>query len=235
MERDAVQPPYQAPNKRKDGPPAKDVVLEPAVGDAPERSYDEIVVELQEKLTQAQSRQTVISADRKVISLAAHMGSADDRARLDQLNQEGAILSGEIESIEAAIAEVQARIADAKAAAALDADRQKRQEVVRLANELQGHAGKIDGFWRASIDEYLVLQRKLHEIAQSSGGRPSRHLVQAACRRALISAFLGSPLQLELLAPGERHTVAGLVATWARNVEIWANQQSPRTNGRDAA
>jgi hypothetical protein len=235
MELDAVDSSYQTPNRRKDGHPAKDLVLEPAVGDAAEPAYDEIVAELLEKLSQAKARQTVISADRKVISLAAHMGSADDRARLDQLNQEGAILSGEIESIEAAIAEVQARIADAKAAAALDADRQKRQEVVRLANELQGHAGKIDGFWRASIDEYLVLQRKLHEIAQSSGGRPSRHLVQAACRRALISAFLGSPLQLELLAPGERHTVAGLVATWARNVEIWANQQSPRTNGRDAA
>jgi hypothetical protein len=163
------------------------------------------------------------------------MGSADDRARLDQLNQEGAVLSGEIESIEAAIAEIRVRIADAKASAALDADRQKRQEMVRLANELQGHAAKIDGLWRASIDEYLVLQRKLHEIAQSSGGRPSRHLVQAACRRALISAFIGSPLQLELLAPGERHTVASLVSTWARNVEIWANQPSPRTNGRDAA
>jgi hypothetical protein len=223
------------PNKRKDGPPAKDVVLGPAVGDAPELAYDEIVVELQEKLTQAQSRQTVISADRKTISLAAHMGSADDRVRLDQLNQEGAVLSGEIESIEAAIAEVQARIADAKAAAELDADRQKRQEIVQLANELQDHAAKIDGFWRASINEYLVLQQKLHEIAQSSGSRPSRHLAQAACRRALISAFIGSPLQLELLAPGERHTVASLVATWARNVEIWANQQSPRTNGRDAA
>jgi hypothetical protein len=232
MELDAVQ---AAPNTRKHGPPAKDLVLQPAVGDVAEPAYDEIVAELQEKLSQAKARQTVISADRKAISLAAHMGSADDRVRLDQLNREGAILSGEIESIEAAIAEVQARIADVKAAAALDADRQKRQEVVRLASELSQHAKKIDHLWRASIDEYLALQRKLHEIAQSSGGRPSRHLVQAACRRALISAFIGSPLQLELLAPGERHTVADLTATWARNVEIWANQQSPRTNGRDAA
>jgi septal ring factor EnvC (AmiA/AmiB activator) len=69
------------------------------------------------------------------------MGSADDRARLDQLNQEGAVLSGEIESIEAAIAEIRARIADAKTAAALDADRQKRQGVVRLANELKRWSG----------------------------------------------------------------------------------------------
>ena len=95
MESITVHPPYQVPNRRKNGPPAKGVVLKTAVGDAPELAYDEIVVELQEKLTQAQSRQTVISADRKVISLAAHMGSADDRARLDQLNQEGAVLSGE--------------------------------------------------------------------------------------------------------------------------------------------
>jgi hypothetical protein len=226
MELIAVQ---AAPSRRKDGHPAKDLVLEPAGGNAAEPAYDEIVAELQNKLSEAKTCQTVISGDRKAISLAAHMGSADDRAQLDQLNREGAVLSGEIESIEAAIAEVQARIADAKASAALDADRQKRQEIVQLAGELQGHAAKIDGFWRASIDEYLVLQRKLHEIAQSGVGRPPRHLVQAACRRALISAFIGSPLQLELLAPGERHTVAGLVATWTRNVEIWANQPSPRT------
>jgi hypothetical protein len=235
MELDAVDSPYQAPNRRKNGPPAKDLVLEPAIGDAAEPPYDEIGAELQEKLSQAKAGREAIRGERQSISLAAHMGSADDRARLDQLNREGAILSGEIESIEVAIADAQARIADAKASAALDADRQKRQEIVQLAGELQGHAAKIDGFWRASINEYLVLQRKLHEIAQSSGGRPSRHLVQAACRRALISAFIGSSLQLELLAPGERHTVVGLVATWARNVEAWVNQQAPRTNGRDAA
>jgi chromosome segregation ATPase len=213
-----VQPSHQPPNRRKDEQ-AKDAILELVVRDAAELPFDEIVAELQDKLSQANARQAAISGDRKTISLAAHMGSADDRARLDQLNQEGAVLSGEIESIEAAIADVQTRIADAKAAAALDAEQQKRQEVVRLADQLQAHAEKIDRLWRASIDEYLVLQRKLHEIAQSSGGRPSRHLVQAACRRALISAFIGTPLQLELLAPGERHKVTDLVSTWARNVQ----------------
>jgi chromosome segregation ATPase len=231
MELDAV---HAAANRRKNEQAAKGIV-EPVFENGAEPPYDAIVAELEGRLSQANARREAISRERQSISLAAHMGSADDRARLDQLNREGAVLSGEIESIEAAIAEVQARVADAKASAALDADRQKRQEVVRLANELPGHAEKIDGLWRASIDEYLVLQDKLYQIAQSSGGRPSRHLVQAACRRAVISAFIGSPLQLELLAPGERHTVAGLTATWARNVEIWANQPSPRTNGRDPA
>jgi hypothetical protein len=59
-----------------------------------------------------------------------------------------------------------------------------------------------------------------------------RHVVQTACRRALVSAFIGTPLQLELLAPGDRHTVSDLVATWARNVETWAQQPLPRANGR---
>jgi predicted nucleic acid-binding Zn-ribbon protein len=177
-----------------------------------------------------------ISDERKRISLAAHMGSADDRTRLDQLNHDGAILSGEIESIEAAIADAQAQIAHAHAVAAMEAEREKRREVVSLADELRGHAEKIDHLWRASIDEYLVLQQKLHEIAQSGVGRPSRHQVQSACRRALISAFIGTPLQLDpLLAPGERHRVTDLVASWARNVEAWARQAPARANGKDAA
>jgi hypothetical protein len=91
-----------------------------------------------------------ISDERKRISLAAHMGSADDRTRLDQLNHDGALLSGEIESIEAAIADAQAQIAHAHAVAAMEAEREKRREVVSLADELRGHAEKIDHLWRAS-------------------------------------------------------------------------------------
>jgi hypothetical protein len=94
------------------------------------------------------------------------MGSADDRTRLDQLNQEGAILSGEIEGIEAAISDIQTRISNASADAAIEAERQKRLEIARLADELRGHAAKIDELWRASIAEYLVLQAKLEKIAQ---------------------------------------------------------------------
>jgi predicted nucleic acid-binding Zn-ribbon protein len=233
MELDAVQPPHQAVNRRKET--AKDLVLDPEVANAAAPPYDQVVAKLEDKLSQARARQTAISGERKTISLAAHMGSANERARLDQLNQEGAILSGEIESLEAAIADAQAWIANAEAAAAIEAERQKRQEVVQLAGELRGHAEKIDSLWRKSIEEYLVLQLKLNEVAQSGVGRPSRHQVQAACRRALISAFIRTPLQLELLAPGERHTVAQLVATWARNVEAWANQALPRANGKDAA
>jgi hypothetical protein len=233
MEPDVVQPPLQPVNKRKET--AKGLVLKPAVGNAAEPPPDEIVAELKGKLSRAKERQMVISGERKKISLAAHMGSVDDRARLDQLNQEGAILFGEIESIEAALTDAQACIANARADAAIEAELQKRREILGVADELRVHAAKIDELWRASIAEYLVLQGKVHEIALAGVGRPSRHQVQSACRRALISAFIGTPLQLELLAPGARHTVVALVDTWARNAEAWARQMSPRANGKDAA
>jgi hypothetical protein len=234
MELDTVQPSHQPVNRRKET--AKGLVLEPAVGNAAELPSTEMIAELEEKLSQARARQMAIGGERKTISLAAHMGSANDRARLDQLNQEGAILSGEVEGLEAAINDAQTRIADAKADAAIEAELQKRQEIAQIAGELRGHAAKIDDLWRASIAEYLVLQRKLQDIAQSGVARPSRFQVQTACRRALISAFIGTPLQLELLAPGGRHTVANLVAVWAGNAEAWAKQALPRrANGKDAA
>jgi len=116
----------------------------------------------------------------------------------------------------------------------LEAERQRRREIVQRADELREHAAKIDGLWRASIEKYLILQDKLHEIVQSGVGRPARHLVQTACRRALVSAFIGTPLQLELLAQGERHTVSDLVASWAANVKAWAKQLLPRANGKDS-
>jgi hypothetical protein len=233
MELGTVQPHLQPVNRRKET--AKELVLEPAVGNAAEPLPAEIVAELKDKLSQAKVRQTAISSERRAVAFAAHMGSADDRTRLDQLNQEGAILSGEIEGIEAAISDIQTRIANASADAAIQAERQKRREVAQLAGELRGHAAKIDELWRQSIAEYMVLQAKLEKIAQSGVARPSLFQVQTACRRALIAAFLGSPLRLELLAPGGRHTVAALVDAWARNAEVWANRAPPKANGKDAA
>jgi hypothetical protein len=236
MELEAIQISHASANKRKTPQPPATVIVEPTVEKAVDPLPSEILAELEQKLLQARARQTAINAERKAISLAAHMGSSSDRARLDQLNQEGAILSGEIESIEIAIAEAQASVAAAQNATAIEAERRRRSEVVQLADELRDHARKIDDLWRQSITEYVVLQDKLHEIVQSGVGRPSRHQVQAACRRALISAFIGSPLQLELLAPPDRHTVSYLVEAWARNVEGWANRPiDTQPIGRDAA
>jgi hypothetical protein len=237
MEVEAVQASHPM-NRRKGGHAANAAAFEPGTRGAAEPLPEGVITELEDKLQQARAALAAITAERKTISLAAHMGSAEDRARLNQLNQEGAVLSGEIESIEAAIAEVQVRVAAAKRAAAMEADRQKRQGLVQLAGELQGHALKIDDLWRQSIAEYFVLQRKLHDIAQSGVNRPSQHQVQSACRRALIAAFIGTPLQLELLPPTGRHTVADLVGTWVRNVEGWANQKMEQPSiagGKDAA
>jgi hypothetical protein len=234
MELEQAQLWHPPATKRKEGRSARNVVIEPAIGEAVGPLPEALVADLEDRLHQARARLAAITAERKSISLAAHMGSAEDRVRLDQLNQEGGILAGEIEGIEAAITQVQARIAEVEAAAVLEVEREKRRATLQLADELEGHAKKIDHLWRQSIAEYVALQAKLHQIAQGCGGRPALHVVQSASRRALIAAFIGTPLQLQLLAPGERHTMASLVATWVENVRGWTNQSSRRANGRDA-
>ena len=234
MEVEQAQPWHAPATRRKDGRTAKEAAIEPAIGEAA-GPLPVLVSDLEDRLQQARTCLTAITAERKAISLAAHMGSGEDRARLDQLNREGGILAGEIEGIEAAIAQVQARITETEAAAVFEAEREKRQAMLQLAEELQDHAEKIDHLWRQSISEYVTLQGKLHQIANACGGRPALHVAQSACRRALISAFIGTPLQLQLLAPGDRHTVADLVATWVENARGWITQSMRRANGRDAA
>jgi hypothetical protein len=186
-----------------------------------------ILPQLEEKLSAAKARQAEISSERNSIALAAHMGSAKDRARLDELNRDGAILAGEIEGFEAAIAQAKARIAEAEANAAAEVDRGKRREVVGLADEIRGHGERIDALWRNSIEEYDALQAKLQEIVQLGVGRPSLHQIRIASQRSLIAAFIGSPLQFQVLAPNERHTMADLVNSWANGAKTWA--------GKDAA
>jgi hypothetical protein len=50
-----------------------------------------------------------------------------------------------------------------------------------------------------------------------------------------MSAFIGSPLQLELLAKSERHSVAELVAAWTRSTKVWADQAIGPTTKADGA
>ena len=175
-----------------------------------------ILPQLEAKLSAAKARQAEITRERNSIALAAHMGSANDRARLDKLNHDGAILAGEIEGLDAAILQAKARIAEV--------DRCKRREVVQLADEIRRHGERIDALWRQSIAEYAELQTKLTEIVQLGVGRPSLQQIRVACQRALISAFIGSPLQFQIIAPTERHSVSDLVDLWARAAETWAGR-----------
>jgi hypothetical protein len=185
-----------------------------------------LLPQLEEKLSLARARQDEISRERAGISLAAHMDSASDRARLDELNQDGAILAGEIEGLEAAIVQTNARIAEAEANAAAEVERGKRREVVQLADEIRGHGERIDALWRNSIEEYDALQAKLQQIVQLGVGRPTQQQVRVACQRALLAAFIGSPLQFQILAPNERHTMADLVNSWANAARTWVGKDA---------
>jgi hypothetical protein len=187
---------------------------------------DTILPELEQKLSAAKARQTEISTERRSIALAAHMGSAEDRARLDELNQESAILAGEIEGIETAVAQAKARIADAQAEAAAEVERNKRREVVKLGDEIRAHGQRIDDLWRQSLAEYGHLEAKLAEIVQRGVGPPSLHVVRITSQRALIATFIGSPLQIQMIAPNERHTMAYLVNSWADGAETWAGKDA---------
>jgi hypothetical protein len=185
-----------------------------------------ILPQLEAKLSAAKARQAEISRERAGISLAAHMGSASDRARLDELNREGAILAGEIEGLEAALAQAKARIAEAEANAAAEVDRGKRREVAQVADEIRGHGERIDTLWRQSIEEYDGLQAKLQQIVQLGVGRPTQQQVRVACQRALLAAFIGSPLQIEIIAPNQRHTVTDLANSWANAAKTWAGKHA---------
>jgi predicted nucleic acid-binding Zn-ribbon protein len=185
-----------------------------------------LLPQLEEKVSAAKARQTAITGERNAVALAAHMGSSNDRARLDELNQEGAILAGEIEGLEAAITQAKARIAEAETNAAAEADRGKRREILRLADEIRGHAERIDALWRQSIEEYDALQRKLTKVVQAGVGRPTQQQVRVACQRALVAVFIGTPLQSQLLPPNERHTVVDLVGSWANAAEAWAGRNA---------
>jgi len=107
MELNSMQTSDLSVNKRKTRQPPEAVIVEAtferAVDPLPKKVQaatvrptaqkvidpqpEEVIAELEGNLSAARARQTAITAERKAISLAAHMGSPKDRTRLDQLNQ----------------------------------------------------------------------------------------------------------------------------------------------------
>jgi hypothetical protein len=45
----------------------------------------------------------------------------------------------------------------------------------------------------------------------------------------LISALIGTDLEVEKLAPGERHSFVKLIDGWVESMQWWANRRLPET------
>lgn len=180
---------------------------------------------LQQKRRAALARQADIAAERRNIAFAAHTGDADARARLDELAREDITMAAEVSSLDAAITEAQSRVADARRAADLEARHERGREARKRAAKFHRQGLELDKAAQGFLRRFNDLRDEAIELRKLGLDHLRLEAIDVACKRALQSMLMGTPLKLEHVAPSERANFAHLVAGWTRMIEAWAAQQ----------
>jgi hypothetical protein len=188
----------------------------------PVECVEKTISQLGDKRDRALKRSQEISAERAAIGFAAH-AEDDPKAlkRLEQLNRDMLAMSGEVESIDAAIGEAQKRLVAAKQVAAGETAKKNAAEIKELLTVFATVAQDMDealaGFATSSHELRDVVNR-LHGLGCNF---PNHNQVESLGSRVVLTAVGQSLFKraVETLAPGERRTFVPMVATWIANIE----------------
>jgi hypothetical protein len=191
------------------------------------------VVDAEQTLKQLEDRRRAliergqeIAETRKRISFAA-LADGDQKAKraLDDLNAEAVAHGATLESVLAAIAEAEQRVAVARRAEAAEAERANANAIKQVVAELVEHAGVADDALHDLILAASNLRDCLNKLHALGSDYPSHALADVNFTLALKTALMQLPNTwkrdfVEHLAPGHRRqSFAALCQEYARRIE----------------
>jgi hypothetical protein len=183
---------------------------------------EKIVRDLEETLESLLGRTKVLEVQRRQISYAAHTGDQKARTKLNQINAEAATHGGEIESVNAALAEAQARLAAVHRAEALAADKAAALQLRAKAARFKELGEVLDDCFADFKSAAIEMKTVLDDIHRLGCASPTHELFKANGDRAFKTAVMGTPFWTQdfpFLAPGERKSFRSLVAAWTSAIE----------------
>jgi uncharacterized protein YhaN len=144
-------------------------------------------------------------------------------ARLAALNEEIRNLIIQIETNEAALKEATKResaAAEAERAEKRKANAAAAADALLHAEDTAAHLTKAMADLRSHA---ITLQSQFAEIRKLIGVGPTDQMLRVHLARSLKAATMGSPIQLEHLAPNERVEVDAVIGPWAKSIRNWIN------------
>jgi hypothetical protein len=139
-------------------------------------------------------------------------------ARLAAINSELCNLTFQIETNEAALKEAHRRDV---AAAEAERDAKRKQNAAAAADMLLNAEATAALLTQAMADlrtHAVALQSQFAEIRKLIDAGPTDQLLRINLARSLKAATMGSPMQLEHLAPDQRVPVDAVISTWATSI-----------------
>jgi hypothetical protein len=163
---------------------------------------------------------TALGEERQRISYSAHAGgNAAARQRLNVINKDSTTAALELESIDAAIAEANARLAAAKCNEARQADRAKASALQEHVAALRKHGEQLDATLSAFVAAHNGFLGTLRGIHRLGIDYPTAAIASNATKIALRSGTMGTGLQIEHIAPASRRTFESLTTGWVGRLE----------------
>jgi hypothetical protein len=203
------------------------------------REAREILASFIEKRGAHEAKLAELGRERAALSYSAHLGDPKARKRLDALHLEHAKADSEFLSIDAAVQTAQDKVKDAENAVSKATAADKALKVLALLPILEEHGKILDNAAAQVLASYTSLQNTARTLrtltntgADDAGIQRDRCVVtdqhlRVACKRALIAALIGTDLQVEALAPSERHSFAQLCDSWTEGAANWARRRLP--------
>ena len=188
------------------------------------KSISQTINDLRAQLVDIEGRQVELLAERDEISYGALVERDKNAiARLAALNAELSNLKNQSASLESALRE-----ATKREVAVAEAERQeKRKANAAAAADTLLHAEDTAALLTQAMADIrshaVTLQTKFAEIRRLTGIGPTDQMIRIHLARSLKAATMGSPIQLEHLAPSERVPVDAVIGPWANSIRNWIN------------
>lgn len=195
-----------------------------------------IVADLMTKREAATKHVAELTQQRAGIALAAHTAGGEARKKLDNINRQSAMHESELASLSDAIGEADARLASARHAAGMAAERERAEGAVEkidalaeLAAELDATTLKLRDLITSAFDTVSGLNRD-----QIPNVPPDRLFQLGVGRafRSVLAARLKLIVDIELVAPSSRTTVTDITSSTVTAVHAWRDRVCGR---QDAA
>jgi hypothetical protein len=194
---------------------------------------------LEDKRQHQIQKATELADERQRVSFAAHTGDAKARQRLDKLNVESATHGSEMSSIESAIAEANVRLANARQAEAVAADRTAALALRDKLSKFRELGEELDdavSFIAPTLKEMINILHEIHVLGCASPTSTQFQVLGVIALQSMIQempTLWVNAFEFQRLGPLQKKTFKSIVAGW--NAQIEANIEQRLQSNKEAA
>ena len=188
---------------------------------------ERIVASLEAKRAKCIQRGTDLQDERANVALAAHTGDGKARKRLDEINAALATHASELASIDAAIRAAGERLAAARHAEAIEADKANARQIKQVVADLQEHGAVLDNSLADLVTAAANLKECFDRLARLGVSSPRHEQLAVMGNLSILTALGQTPWRryFQTLAPRERKNFAAVMAAWCENLTRDADQR----------